>query len=106
MSYYTELDDDLGQIEEAERDFRELEFERNRKLANEKTRIRNEVKNQLKLSGVNSKNTPRGVKIKVSCGNCKGTFEARVADVNRGWGKFCSKSCKAKKQKYNGYLHR
>lgn len=23
---------------------------------------------------------------------------ARVADRNRGWGEFCSKSCKAKKQ--------
>lgn len=36
----------------------------------------------------------------VICGNkkCRKEFQARTADVNRGWGKFCSKSCKAKKQ--------
>ena len=38
--------------------------------------------------------------VEVVCGNskCKKLFHARQADVNRGWGKFCSKSCKAKKQ--------
>ena len=38
--------------------------------------------------------------VTVICGNkcCKKPFEARAADVARGWGKFCSKSCKAKKQ--------
>ena len=35
---------------------------------------------------------------KMNCKCCGKTFEARVADVNRGWGKFCSKSCKAVKQ--------
>jgi len=36
----------------------------------------------------------------VKCRNkkCGKEFEARTADVKRGWGKFCSKSCKAKKQ--------
>ena len=34
----------------------------------------------------------------VKCARCKGPFTARVADRNRGWGKFCSKSCKAIKQ--------
>jgi hypothetical protein len=36
----------------------------------------------------------------VKCGNkkCQKTFQARTADVARGWGKFCSKSCKAHKQ--------
>jgi len=36
----------------------------------------------------------------VICGNkkCRKVFQARTADVARGWGKFCSKSCKAKKQ--------
>lgn len=34
----------------------------------------------------------------VKCGKCKVDFQARTADVKRGWGKFCSKSCKAKKQ--------
>jgi hypothetical protein len=30
--------------------------------------------------------------------HCKASFQARSADVKRGWGKFCSKSCKAVKQ--------
>lgn len=36
----------------------------------------------------------------VTCGNkkCRKEFQARTADVKRGWGRFCSKSCKAKKQ--------
>ena len=36
----------------------------------------------------------------VKCANreCGAMFLARTADVKRGWGKFCSKSCKAKKQ--------
>lgn len=29
---------------------------------------------------------------------CKKEFEARTADVNRGWGNFCCKSCKAVEQ--------
>jgi hypothetical protein len=32
------------------------------------------------------------------CERCGTSFRARTADVNRGWAKFCSKSCKAKKQ--------
>lgn len=34
----------------------------------------------------------------VVCKCCKTNFQARTADVKRGWGKFCSKSCKAKTQ--------
>jgi len=34
----------------------------------------------------------------VKCKNCKTPFEARTADVSRGWGLYCSKACKAKKQ--------
>lgn len=45
------------------------------------------------------------------CASCKHEFQARTADVKRGWGKFCSKSCKAIKQEartgqYNAYLSR
>ena len=36
--------------------------------------------------------------VTVACKTCKQPFEARVADRKRGWGKFCSKSCKAIKQ--------
>lgn len=36
----------------------------------------------------------------VICKNkqCKKEFQARTADVKRGWGKFCCKSCKAIEQ--------
>ena len=40
--------------------------------------------------------------VEVGCAWCEGKFTARVADRKRGWGKFCSKSCKASKQKYGG----
>lgn len=36
--------------------------------------------------------------VQVKCKQCKAMFTARVADRKRGWGMFCSKSCKAKKQ--------
>lgn len=39
-----------------------------------------------------------GEKVEVKCKTCKTPFMARVADRKRGWGKFCSKSCKAIKQ--------
>jgi len=39
----------------------------------------------------------RGSKIERTC-RCGEKFMARAADVKRGWGKFCSKSCKAKVQ--------
>lgn len=29
---------------------------------------------------------------------CGAKFKARTADVKRGWGKFCSKRCKAREQ--------
>lgn len=41
---------------------------------------------------------------------CGKQFQARTADVKRGWGKFCSKSCKAVEQEkrtgqYKDYLY-
>lgn len=33
---------------------------------------------------------------------CKEAFQARKADVERGWGKFCSKKCKAINQSSPG----
>lgn len=41
---------------------------------------------------------PRGKKVRVNCARCGDPFMARVADRKRGWGKFCSKSCKAIRQ--------
>ncbi len=34
----------------------------------------------------------------IACANCGKIFAARTADVKRGWGIYCSKSCKASKQ--------
>jgi len=51
----------------------------------------------------------RGAKVEVEC-RCGCKFMARVADRNRGWARFCSKSCKAKEQEkrtgqYGVYKH-
>lgn len=46
------------------------------------------------------------MKVKVKCKNCKCEFEARVADRKRGWGRFCSKSCKAIRQENTTHQHR
>jgi hypothetical protein len=32
------------------------------------------------------------------CQWCRKPFQARAVDVKRGWGRICSKSCKAKRQ--------
>jgi hypothetical protein len=53
----------------------------------------------------------RGETVQVKCACCPVIFTARVADRKRGWGKFCSKSCKAKKQEqrtgqHAAYRHR
>ena len=39
--------------------------------------------------------TSRGAKEEVCCERCQKKFMARTADRKRGWGRFCSKSCKA-----------
>lgn len=44
------------------------------------------------------KQAPRGSTITKPCEWCKKPHTVRVADVKRGWGRFCSKSCKAMKQ--------
>lgn len=41
---------------------------------------------------------PQPKMVERKCAWCKGPFLARAVDVKRGWGKFCSKSCKASKQ--------
>lgn len=40
----------------------------------------------------------RGAKVEVKCKTCRNPFMARKADRDRGWARFCSKSCKAIKQ--------
>jgi hypothetical protein len=42
-----------------------------------------------------------------TCANkrCRAKFMARTADVKRGWGRFCSKSCKAAEQEGRTHQH-
>lgn len=40
------------------------------------------------------------------CACCGAAHEVRQADLDRGWGKFCSKSCKAKVQEKNNGQYR
>lgn len=52
----------------------------------------------------------RGQKVSRSCARCGALFQARTADVKRGWGRYCSKSCKASAQEartgqYRAYVH-
>ena len=51
-------------------------------------------------------NTPRGRCDTYKCARCEKPFTARVADRERGWAKFCSKSCKAKKQEARTGQHK
>ena len=44
----------------------------------------------------------RGQKKTVKCKICRKDFEARIADLKRGWGKYCSKSCKGKSSDNKG----
>lgn len=47
-----------------------------------------------------------GKKVIRDCARCKLPFLAREADVKRGWGRFCSKSCKAINQEQKTGQHR
>lgn len=51
--------------------------------------------------------TPRGAKVEVVCARkgCCVKFMARVDDRKRGWGRFCSKSCKAAEQEGRTHQH-
>tara|TARA_X000001388_G_scaffold12059_1_gene7226 strand:- start:492 stop:824 length:333 start_codon:yes stop_codon:yes gene_type:complete len=97
--YYQDLDEGRYWDEVAEEDFKDsLRASREARTA-KKRAIRKEVEKQLKAAGVQkSTHEIRGAKIEVNCLTCKSKFTARVADRKRGWAKYCSKSCKAKKQ--------
>ena len=73
MSYYIDLDNDLGAEEEVERDF-QLE---QRQSKHKPTQI-------------------RGSQVFIHCMWCGTRKKVRQADINRNWGRFCNKSCAAK----------
>ncbi|WP_244115566.1 hypothetical protein [Burkholderia gladioli] len=52
------------------------------------------------------KRVPMPKMVDRKCNRCGRSFQARAADVKRGWGRFCSKSCKAIKQEQRTGQHR
>lgn len=124
MSYYSDLDNDLGSAEEAEEHHQEYLHEQRQKKKSFDNAVAAEVKRQIAKLNVkpvskidfvinhkNKKQVSSGLQKEVKCKCCHRPFMARVADLNRGWGKFCSKSCKAKKQEsqtgqFRAYLQR
>lgn len=57
------------------------------------TRAKNfKVEREMLMSKINEKECV------VACKCCGSAFVAKKADRKRGWGKFCSKSCKAQRQ--------
>lgn len=40
----------------------------------------------------------RGARVTRACDSCKQQYQARVADVKRGWGLTCSKACASKER--------
>lgn len=46
-----------------------------------------------------------GAKAVYTCLCCRLPFEARIADRKRGWGRYCSKRCKAIKQEVRTGQH-
>lgn len=43
--------------------------------------------------------------VEKKCKKCKQVFYPREADVKRGWGKYCSKRCKAREQEQRTGQH-
>lgn len=100
--YYSELDDALGADEEAEIYMRRVERRQRTEREEFNAAVAREVQKQLKAMGVAPTANPtprqsgiRGKMVIVKC-RCGETFQARAADRKRGWGRYCSKSCKAK----------
>lgn len=94
---YLESQSDQG----AEEDMRQWEIERRREARDKsrsfKSAIKAEVERQLRAHGIEPKiYAPRGKMVDRVCAcGCGGKFQAREADVKRGWGRFATKSCAA-----------
>jgi hypothetical protein len=101
MSYYTDLDNDLGADYEARQHMREHEAKRLLKKRVFDAAVARQVKIEIAKLGIQHahkstpNNAPRGTMVAVKC-KCGDIFQARKADRDRGWGRYCSKSCKAK----------
>lgn len=87
-----------GWDDEVDEMFRDLEREQREKQRSFKAAVSAEVARQLKRIGfVKTEYIPRGKMVDRVCQcGCGKPFQAREADVKRGWGKFSSKSCAAR----------
>jgi hypothetical protein len=56
--------------------------------------LKRDMERKTKSEEICSQPLPKHM-VKVKCKNCGNPFYAKTADRKRGWGKFCSKSCKA-----------
>ena len=106
MSYYSDLDDDLGSYEEAERDLEEIRENERWKESIFNAKVKAEVKKQIKnttpnflKSTLENRFPPRGKTQTMKC-HCKNLYEARTADLKRGWAMSCSKSCASIRRAY------
>lgn len=106
---YLESQSDEGAYE----DMRQIELEERRRrktdLRNFKESVKREVTKQLRKHGIEPKQyKPRGKMVDKICAcGCGRKFQAREADVKRGWGRFASKSCAAIfKDKKTGGINR
>ena len=89
---------DYGAAEDMDRRDREKMLEYRGKQRAFKSAVKAEVEKQLKRIGIEPKPyEPRGkMNDRVCQCGCGQTFQAREADVKRGWGKFSSKACAAR----------
>lgn len=106
MSYYSDLDDFLGCDEEVERDLRVIEMEQNRERHSFNAKVKAEVRRQLKNTtpsflkiGLENRFPSSGKTQTMKC-HCGDVYEARKADLTRGWALSCSKSCAAVRRTY------
>jgi len=76
--------------------YKDIEFLDGRNFCSARHKIHEAERKQYLQNKANGfyDNLPSNKKL-VECKNCKCGFVAKKADIKRGWGKFCSKSCKA-----------
>jgi hypothetical protein len=106
MSYYSDLYDDLGSYEEAERDLREIRENKIREDHFFNAKVKAEVARQLKnttpsivKSTLKNRFYSGGITQTMKC-HCGNLYEARAGDLQRGWALSCSKSCAATRRAY------
>ena len=107
--YYQEVDDARDSYQESKTNFQEnrrlghvgdaryenISHLSGRAFCNARHKINQEGEMKFEHEKAEWEKTARAGYGFFRCKNCKCGFEARLADRKRGWGKYCSKSCKA-----------